>query len=332
MSQIASRDLPVTATRADSLRAWAAVAAELTKARLSGLVVVTTAAGFVLGSGRSLDWVTFLWVVAGTFMAAGSANAMNQVMERYRDAHMHRTRSRPLPDGRVRVAAAALFGVSLGVAGVAILAVFVGWLVALLGLANILIYLLLYTPLKTRTSVNTLVGAICGAIPPMMGWAAATGGLEAGAWILGAMLFVWQVPHFLALAWLYRRDYRRGGYRMLPQIDPAGRLTGEASVLFSLSLLAASLCLAVAHLTGVLYLVAALLLGLWMVDLSRRWAADMNDARARHLFLASIVYLPVLLGVMVLDRRPFDADALQLHAVPTDAVAIASGTAADASR
>ena len=201
---------------------------ELGKARLSTLVVATTAVGFAVAPGR-FDALLFAWTLLGTTLAALGANSLNQWAERERDALMERTRTRPLPSGRLAAREALAAGVLESLGGVALLAALVNLLTALLAAFVILLYVLVYTPMKSRSHLNTLVGAVCGAIPPMMGWTAVTGALDPGAYILAAVLFVWQIPHFLALAWLYREDYQRGGYKMLPHSDPSGRLTAAST-------------------------------------------------------------------------------------------------------
>jgi len=277
---------------------------ELTKARLSLLVLMTTAVGFVMASQRSIDWWLLLWTVLGTALAAGAAGAINQLMEVRRDLLMHRTRSRPLPSGSMSRAHGVIAATVMGVGGVTILATLVNLQAAALSLATIVIYAAIYTPMKPRSTLNTLVGAICGALPPMIGWVAATGRLDVGAWLLGAVLFVWQIPHFLALAWLYREDYQRGGFAMLPVIDPTGAITCQVVVVTSLTLLPLGLLLAILGVAGVVYALGSLLLGLWMVILSVRLYLNRTHANARGVFLASITYLPLLLSLLVIDRGP----------------------------
>lgn len=278
---------------------------DLCKARLCGLVVFTTVVGFFLGSGARVDWLQLFWTVIGTSLSAFGANAMNQCMEADRDALMHRTRNRPLPAGRLARSTGWMLAISLSASGPLALLFSVNWVTGALSLACVLIYVLIYTPLKTRSTVNTIVGAVCGAIPPMMGWSAATGTLAMGAWVLGAILFVWQIPHFLALAWMYREDYQRGGYRMLPLIDPAGQLTCQAIILYSLALVPVTLALTLCGATGAFYAAAALVLGIVLIALGARLYRERTHASARGVFLASVIYLPILLGMMIADRvRP----------------------------
>ncbi|MHC4219091.1 MAG: heme o synthase [Planctomycetota bacterium] len=290
---------------------------ELSKARLSALVLLTTAVGFVMASPRAvgIDWIRLTLTVAGTALVAGAANAMNQLAEMRRDRLMHRTRTRPLPSRAIGPGHALVFSLVAAQVGLGILALTVNLAAAGLALATICIYVGLYTPLKTRSTLNTLVGAVCGATPPMIGWVAATGTLEPGAWILGALLFVWQIPHFFALAWLYRDDYARGGFAMLPVVDRTGRLTGQVVVLTSLSLLPLALVATLAGLTGWLFAAGSIVLGLWILGFGARLYTRRTEASARRLFLASIVYLPVLLCLMVADRGPVTGSPIGPRAV-----------------
>ncbi|MHC4416334.1 MAG: heme o synthase [Planctomycetota bacterium] len=303
---------------------------QLVKARLSGLVLLTTAVGFVMGSPASagIDWLRLTWTTLGTALAAGAVNAFNQLIEVRRDRLMHRTRHRPLPSGALGSAHALVFSMLTAYAGLAILGLLVNLAAAGLALLTIVIYILLYTPLKTRTPLNTVVGAVCGAIPPMIGWVAASGTLDGGAWILGALLFVWQFPHFFALARLYREDYARGGFVMLPVVDRAGRLTGQVVVLTSLTLLPLALSATLFGLAGWVYAAGSVLLGAWILSLGARLYAQRTDASARRLFLASIVYLPLLLCLMVVDRGPLAGHPAGLGATAR----AAESTIADAER
>lgn len=278
----------------------------LLKARLVGLVLLTTAAGFVMAERGPLRWDTLLLTLLGTAMVAGSAMVLNQLLEVERDALMQRTRLRPLPAGRIGNSSALLLGGALGVLGIGGLLLLVHPLAAILAGANLLLYAFVYTPLKTRTTLNTVVGAVTGAIPPMIGWAAAAGSVDPrtqwGAWLLGSILFLWQLPHFLALAWMYREDYSRGGFRMLPQVDRDGRLTAQVVLLSSLALIPASLMAVGGGLAGPLYALGAFLLGLMMVALAVGLMRARTDRAARRVFFASLFYLPLLLGLMVFDH------------------------------
>ena len=213
----------------------------LTKPRLNGLVVATSAAGYMLGAAGSLDLSAMAWAVSGTALVAGGAAVLNQVYERDTDRLMRRTRTRPLPDGRVPAPEARRFGVMLAVAGLALLAARSNSLAFGLAAATLVIYLALYTPLKRRSPFATLVGAVPGALPPLIGWAAAHGAVSAGGAALFAIVFLWQIPHFMAIAWLYRDDYEKAGFPMLPVIEPDGRSTGRQAAIYAALLLPASL-------------------------------------------------------------------------------------------
>jgi len=244
---------------------------------------------------------------------------------------MLRTRERPLPAGRIGRRRAAVWGVTTSLAGLATLAVGTNGLTTLLSLFVTLLYVLVYTPLKVRTPLNTVVGAVCGAVPPMMGWAAATGHLETGAWILGGVLFVWQIPHFLALAWLYREDYARGGFLMLPAVDNEGRVTGRLAFVYAAALLPITAALSAAGVTGGTFLLASQIVGIAFVSLGWVFLRARSRQAARRLFLASILYLPIVLGLMVFDMD--DRDAAHAahrgtkHAVDQPAPATAAGLA-----
>jgi protoheme IX farnesyltransferase len=239
----------------------------------------------------------------GTGLVAAGASALNMLLERETDARMLRTRTRPLPSGRLRPGEALAFGAGLTAAGLGVLIWRSGPAAAAVALATWATYLFLYTPLKTRTSLSTIVGALPGALPPVIGWAAARGGLEPGAWVLFAILFLWQIPHFLAIAWIYREDYARGGLPMLPVRDPEGRLTGRQVLANSLALGLVSLAPVTAGLAGPLYLAGALLLGAGLVGAAVRMAVARDLPAARMLFLSSILYLVSLCALLLLDCR-----------------------------
>ncbi len=284
---------------------------DLTKLRLNILVLLTTAAGYVLGRHGlpAFDWAAFGVTLLGTGLAAASAAILNQTWESVRDARMHRTRNRPVASGRLSRSVAFAAGVVAGYAGVALL-LYVDVLPAILALLNIGIYVLIYTPLKPITTMNTLLGAVCGAIPPMIGWSAATGGLEYGAWVIGGLLFVWQLPHFFALAWMYREDYDRGGHMMLPVIDPTGRLTGQVMSTTAVLLVPIGLVASWIGITGVWAALVSVLLGVWFVWRCMGFWRSPSDQNARRAFLASLVYLPVVLGAMVLDQGRISPEAV----------------------
>ncbi len=293
---------PATASAAiESAPARVADFFELTKPRITFLVLVTTAVGYAVGVPGALDPVVFLALLLGTALVAGGGSALNQYWEREEDARMQRTKSRPLPSGRVAPAEALTFGLAISAVGLALLTS-AGALTAALGAAALASYVLVYTPLKRLTSLCTVVGAVPGAIPPMMGWAAARGSLEPGAWALFAVLFLWQLPHFLAIGWMYREDYARGGFPMLTVKDPDGRSTGRQMVLYSMALLPATLMAGVLASAGPGYLWGAVTLGLVFLACSVRFAQTRSLAAARGVFLASVLYLPALLGLMVFNR------------------------------
>lgn len=283
---------------------------ELSKARLSALVLATAVVGFVLASDGPLDASVLLWTAVGTAMCAGGANAWNQWLEVKPDSRMQRTRRRPLPTGRIGSLHALAFAVAMVAGGAFLLAVRVNGLTALLALLAAAVYVLAYTPLKARSTLCTLVGAMVGAIPPLMGWAAATGRLDKGAWILAAVLFVWQIPHFLSLAWLYREDYRRGGFRMLPLVDPSGRLTCLVSVLYSAALLPIGLAATVMGVAGWTYAAGSCALAAGMGVMAVRLFLHPTEGRARQLFVASLIYLPLLLTLLLADRGPSEGRTL----------------------
>lgn len=283
-------------------RARAADWLELTKPRITGMVVITALVGFVTALPGPAWGLLLGAALAGTGLVASGASALNQVMERDTDALMLRTRARPLPSGRLGVAEARAFGLLLSAAGLATLLWLCGPLAAAVALATWASYLFVYTPLKRRTPLATLVGAVPGALPPVIGWAAACGRLEPAAFILFAILFLWQVPHFLAIAWLYRDDYARGGFPMLPVLDREGTFTARQTVVHSLSLLVVSLAPAVAGLAGPAYVAGAFLLGAALTLFALRLARSRDLLSARGLFLASVLYLPALSSLLLAAR------------------------------
>jgi protoheme IX farnesyltransferase len=295
--------------------------AELTKIRLVTFVAGTSAVGYLLGAGGAWSFARLAWTVLGTGLAAAGAMALNQWMESGRDALMERTRRRPIPAREISPALALLIGAATAAAGLALLAVTTNTLTAALGAAIIALYLLVYTPLKSRSPLCTLAGAVCGAIPPMMGWSSATGALGFGAWLLAAVLFLWQIPHFLALAWLYRQDYERGGFRMLPLIDRSGRLTSRVATLYAAALLPVALSASVAGIAGWVYGAGSLVLGLFLVGFGVTLVRTPGEAPARRLFLASLAYLPLLLALLVADRQPAASGFSTAQRMPSAGVA-----------
>lgn len=283
-------------------KSWLAVYADLIKARLTTLVLLTTLVGFYLGWRGPMNYLLMLNAVLGTALVASGAAALNQLLEREHDAKMRRTRNRPLPSGRLQPPTVMIFGGVCSCAGLLYLALAVNLTTSVIGAVSLLSYLFIYTPLKRVTWLNTAVGAIPGALPPLMGWTAARGELSGEGWALFAILAFWQVPHFFAIAWIYRDEYAKAGFVMLPVIDPGGRRTGRQAVSHTLLLLPVSLCPFVYHLTGKFYLIGALVLGFAFLFFAVQFARHMTVPRARQLFFVSILYLPLLLIVMVLDK------------------------------
>ncbi|PYN48848.1 MAG: protoheme IX farnesyltransferase [Candidatus Rokuibacteriota bacterium] len=274
----------------------------LTKPRVVLMVLVTTLMGYDVALTGPADYLRMIHLLIGSLLAAGGTLALNQYRERDLDARMDRTRARPLPAGRLQPLEAWLFGVALTLLGTAYLAALVNPLVALVTLATTILYLFAYTPLKRRTPLCTLVGAVAGALPPVAGWAAARGDVAPGAWVLFAILFLWQLPHTLAIARLYRDDYARAGVRVLPVVDPDGASTERQVVLACVALVSVSLLPAVAGWTGPIYLAGALVLGLAFSAVGVEQALVPSPRAARHVLLASLIYLPLLLGLMAFDR------------------------------
>ena len=277
--------------------------AQLVKARLTFLVLVTTAVGFYLGWNGPMNFVALGHAVLGTALAAAGAAALNQWWEHKFDAIMVRTRSRPIPSGRMLPREGLIAGTLLGLAGVLYLALAVNGLSAFLAAITIGLYIFAYTPLKKISTTNTLVGAIPGAIPPLIGWVAARGALDAGAWSLFAILFVWQMPHFFALAWMYRADYARAGFRMMSNDDDTGLRSSSQSVLFCMLLLIVAAVPGYIGLTKMIYIPIALALSGWFIVMAMRFHGKRTPRDARALFLTSIIYLPLLLAALVLTKR-----------------------------
>lgn len=290
------------AGRALSWRERAAAYVDLTKPRITFLIVLTAAAGFCLGAKNGVDYVRFTHAMIGIALLSSGIATLNQYMERELDALMRRTMTRPLPSGTLSAFEALVFGAGLTVLAEVYLALLVNPLTALLGLAVIAGYLFMYTPLKTRTTLSTVVGAFPGAMPPLMGWTAAANEVSAGAWVLFSILFLWQFPHFLAIAWMYREDYGRAGIRMLPVVEPEGRVTGQQIVAYTLMLVPVSLLPTALGISGRVYLLGAVVLGLLFLATSVVAALSKSRQQARRLLLASVLYLPLLFGLMVLNQ------------------------------
>jgi len=283
----------------------------LTKPRITWLILMSTGVGYFFGLRRfglrevsfgQIDWWSLLHTIVGTGLIASGTAALNQWYERDADAKMRRTSDRPLPAGRLDARRALAFGAVLAIAGFAELAWFVNLLSGVLGVATLVSYLFLYTPLKQRSWLSTTVGAFPGAMPPMIGFAAASGTLTAQAWVLFAILFLWQFPHFYAIAWMYRDDYARAGIRMLPVVEPDGHSTARQIVLFASLLIPVSLAPGLLGMSGKIYLLGALALGIWFLYSGVRVATERSILRARGVLLVSVFYLPLLYGLMLLDR------------------------------
>lgn len=287
--------IPVERSRASDYLA-------LAKPRLNFLVVASAMAGYAMAGGEATDAVLLASTMVGTALVAGGASAFNQIIERNRDALMRRTRLRPLPDGRLQPVDALVFAAIISLAGCLILWAGANLLSALIALATLVIYAVVYTPSKPLTSFSTVIGAIPGALPPMIGWAAVRDSLSQGAWVLFGIVFLWQLPHFLAIAWMYREDYARAGYPMLPVIEPDGRSTARQAVLYTAALLPLSLAPTLIGMAGTLYFAGALALTLLFLALAVRFAFTRAAIDARRLFFGSILYLPLLWILMIADR------------------------------
>ncbi len=274
----------------------------LTKPRLNFLVLLTTLAGLYLAAPEGVPVAILVHTLVGTALVAGGAAALNQVWERHTDSLMKRTAGRPLPAGRLGLAEGALFGLLLSMAGLVELAWRVNALSSTVAALTLVSYVVVYTPLKRRTSLSTLVGGIPGALPPLIGWAAASNEITLPAIVLFAIVFFWQIPHFLAIAWLCRDDYRAAGILMLPTLEPDGRKTGQQALLYSAALWPISLMPMLVGLAGLFYSIVATVLGFILIWLSLEFARERSAPTARKLFLYSITYLPLLLGALCLDR------------------------------
>jgi protoheme IX farnesyltransferase len=314
LSQIADLAHPDSLARSGTdVRARLSAILETTKPRITRLVTITSAVGFAMAAVYRSDWtipnfvLTCLGTLIGTALSAAGANALNQWMERDRDARMKRTGSRPLPSGRISPATVFGCGLALSITGVACLWALSGVVPALVSLATILLYLLLYTPSKVITPTSTLIGAVPGALPPLIGWTAAAGTqpwsglLDPSGWSLFLVMFVWQVPHFLAIAWMYREDYAAGGYRVLPVVDPSGRQTSAMILFWTLCLIpvSAAPALFMPDRLGLVYISFAVVSGLAFLYMAARAAWTRTRTDARRAFIASVIHLPVLLSVMV---------------------------------
>jgi protoheme IX farnesyltransferase len=297
LSQERGREVSATRRATDFLA--------LTKPRMVVMILVTTFVGFYLGSSGAMDTLRLIHALIGTALAAAGTLALNQFLEREVDAKMERTRSRPLPGGRLHPGEALLFGTIATVTGLVYLGIAVSGVSALVTAVTAGSYLFVYTPLKQRTSLCSVLGAIPGALPPVTGWVAARGEFGLGAWVLFAILFLWQLPHSLAIAWLYRADYARAGIRLLPVVEPDGSSTGRQVVSNCLALLVVGLLPTLIGLTGSFYFVGALALGAGLLGCGIALAMSRSSGDARRLVFASLLYLPALLGLMALNKVPF---------------------------
>jgi protoheme IX farnesyltransferase len=284
---------------------------ELTKPRITWLILMSTGVGYFFGLPGGSNWLAFLkaiplvsllHTILGTGLIASGTAALNQWYERDADRHMKRTSTRPLPSGRISARHALEFGIALSAAGFVELWLGVNLLSALIGLFTLTSYLFFYTPLKQRTWWSTTIGAIPGAMPPVIGFAAAAGTLTRESWVLFAILFLWQFPHFYSIAWMYKEDYARAGIRMLPVVEPDCRSTARQIVLYGLVLIPVSLIPGILGMSGRIYFVGALLLGLWFLYSGVRVALERSLSRARGVLVTSVLYLPLIYGLMLLDR------------------------------
>jgi protoheme IX farnesyltransferase len=296
--------MSTTRTAELTISARASAYVSLTKPDVSFLVLMTTAAGYYMGVRGPVNWLHMMHTIFGTMLIAAGTAALNHYLERDSDRYMRRTASRPLPSGLLQPREVLLFGLALSIAGAVDLYFVAGSWASGLGVATCLSYLLAYTPLKRRTVWATFVGAFPGAIPPMIGWVAATGSLDRGAWLLFAILFVWQFPHFHAIAWMYREDYARAGILMLPVVDPKGTRTFRQIILYAIALVGVSLLPAMMGLAGVLYFFGALVTSTAMVQVCLWAASSRTNVRAKWLMHATVMHIPILLGLMAFDKIP----------------------------
>ncbi|CAN5586620.1 heme o synthase [soil metagenome] len=290
-------------TKIISAREKLAALFELTKPRIAFMLVLTSAAGFYIGADKGFNFVVFANAMIGITLLAFGVATLNQVWERKTDALMERTANRPLPTKRVSVSEATVFGILLCLTAEIYLAVLVNPLTAILGLVVIIGYVLIYTPLKTLTSASTAIGAIPGALPPLMGFTAASNEITLGAWVLFAILFLWQFPHFLAIAWMYREQYAKAKILMLPVIEPQGKITAQQIVIFTLLLIPVSFAPYFLGIAGVVYLIGACILGMWFLSASIQAARAKTNENARKLLLVSVIYLPIIFALMVFNHK-----------------------------
>jgi heme o synthase len=289
-------------TKAISLSEKIAAYIELTKPRIALMLVLTSAAGFYLGADRGFNFALFANAMIGIALLAFGVATLNQFIERRTDKLMERTASRPLPTKKLTPTEALVFGISLTVVAEIYLAFLVNGLTAILGLVVIIGYVFLYTPLKTKTSASTAIGALPGALPPLMGFTAAANEITLGAWVLFAILFLWQFPHFLAIAWMYREQYAKAGILMLPVVEPEGKITARQIVIFTVLLLPVSFAPFFIGVAGWIYLIGAIVSGIWFLTASIQAARAKTNEKARKLLLVSVLYLPIIFALMVFDH------------------------------
>lgn len=305
MEQVPSTETTTPATTSSStgfsLRAWASDYLSLTKPRIIIMAQLAVGAGSYVAANGQLDFVLFLNTIFGVTLAAAASFVLNQYLESKTDAQMIRTQNRPLPAGRISHGGVLFFGALMAVVGLTYLAVLVNVMTAVVTSATFLSYVCLYTPLKRHTTWNTLVGALPGALPPAIGWVAVTGNMDAGAWVLFSIVFLWQFPHFFAIAWIYREDYSRAGLKMLPVVEENGTSTCRQMVVTGLALIPVSLCPVFLGIAGNFYLVGAILLGLFYMTFTTIFVRGREKRQARNLFRASLVYLPLLFLLLSLD-------------------------------
>jgi heme o synthase len=273
---------------------------QLSKSRIVLMVLITTAAGYLFGA-QSVDGMVMLHALLGTALVAAGTNALNQYVEREHDARMHRTRTRPLPAGRITPRAALIFSSAVAVLGTLYLGLAVNWLTAALGAFTLATYIFIYTPLKRISTINTLIGAIPGAIPPLMGWTAATNALTAGGWIIFGILFLWQLPHFMAISWLHREDYARGGFAMLAVRDADGVAVARQAIFYTLALLPVSVAPSLLGMTGSVYFIGAAIAGAALLAATIRFFFDRGARSARSLFMISNLYLITVMLLLVVN-------------------------------
>lgn len=277
---------------------------ELTKPGVTFMVIISVLGGFYLGSQGGMDFVLLIHALLGSWLVAGGTNALNQLIERDIDLKMKRTRLRPLPAGRLSFSQVAVFATGISILGIVHLSLAVNWLTGLLAALTLASYIFIYTPLKRTTPLSTVIGAVPGALPAMGGWTAVRGEITIEAWVLFAILFFWQLPHFLAIAWIYREDYARGGFSVMTVLDKSGVQTGWHIVLNCLALLSVSLLPTLLGLTGIIYFVGALSLGTVFLFYGIRAAIEKTNRYCKQLLHASIIYLPILIVLMFIDKTP----------------------------